>query len=131
MRTRLQLLLLALFLAGVAGAAGWGAQDPAPPARSKGIELIVFEHADCTYCRVFRTAILPRYKENGQDARAPIRFVRVEHADLSAWNLRGRISMVPTFVLMQEGQEVGRIEGYWAPDNFFRMVATILSRTDP
>lgn len=131
MRTRLQPVLLALFLVFGVGVSGRAAQDPSPATQPRVVELVVFEHGDCTYCRIFRSAILPRYRENGQEARAPIRFVRVEHADMTALGLRGRITMVPTFVLMQDGREVGRIEGYWAPDNFFRLVASMLARTDP
>lgn len=106
------------------------AQDIASTARAQNVELLVFEHEDCRYCRIFRSDVLPRYRDNGQEARAPIRFIRVEHTDTRRMNLHGGIHMVPTFVLMQDGQEVGRITGYWAPDNFFKMLANLLMRTD-
>lgn len=99
--------------------------------RGRSVELVVFEHRDCTYCRVFRADTLPRYRENGHEAKAPIRFVSIEHTDIGAMNLRGgAIQMVPTFVLMQNGEEVGRIAGYWAPDNFFKMLSNLMLKTD-
>lgn len=107
-------------------AAGDLVAQPKPNA----VELVVFEHQDCTYCRAFRSDTLPLYRSNGQDVRAPVRFVRVEHSDTSTLNLNGRIEMVPTFVLMQNGRELGRIEGYWAPDNFFKMLSHLMLRAE-
>jgi thioredoxin-related protein len=106
------------------------ATDLLAGAKRHSVELLVFEHKDCVYCRVFRSDTLPRYRESGQETRAPIRFVSVEHADLDQLKLNGGIHMVPTFVLMQDGQEVGRITGYWAPENFFKMLSNLMLKTD-
>ena len=38
--------------------------------------------------------------------------------------------MVPTAVLIKDGREVDRIAGYWAPDNFFKMVAYIRAKAE-
>ena len=35
--------------------------------------------------------------------------------------------MVPTAVLMKNGEEVGRISGYWGREGFFKMLAHIRS----
>lgn len=106
------------------------ASDLLSAARGRTVELLVFEHRDCVYCRVFRADTLPRYRESENAAKAPIRFVSIEHADTTTLKLNGAIQMVPTFVLMQDGQEVGRIAGYWAPDNFFKMLSNLMLRTD-
>lgn len=121
-------LLLGLLLA--ADQSSRAAQDVASTPSARNVELLVFEHADCQFCRVFRNDVLPRYRENGQAARAPVRFVSIEHTDTRGLNLHAGIHMVPTFVLMQDGQEVGRIVGYWAPENFFKMISNILAKTE-
>lgn len=106
------------------------ASDLLSSARGRSVELLVFEHRDCVYCRVFRSDTLPRYRESENASKAPIRFVSIEHTDTTNLKLSGAIQMVPTFVLMQDGREVGRIAGYWAPDNFFKMLSNLMLRTD-
>jgi thioredoxin-related protein len=106
------------------------ASDLLSAARGRSVELLVFEHRDCVYCRVFRSDTLPRYRESENASKAPIRFVSIEHTDTTNLKLSGAIQMVPTFVLMQDGREVGRIAGYWAPDNFFKMLSNLMLRTD-
>ena len=41
-----------------------------------------------------------------------------------------RSVMVPTDVVMKDGREVDRIAGYWAPDNFFKMVTYIIGKAE-
>jgi thioredoxin-related protein len=94
------------------------------------IELLVFEHADCVYCRVFRRDVLPKYRNSAPGAAVPLRFIDIEKSDLSALGLKGRIHVVPTAVLMKEGHEVDRIVGYWGPDNFFKLLAQILIKAE-
>lgn len=128
-------LILALTL--IAGALGLvvsathAAQDTNSKPRAASVELVVFEHADCQYCRVFRSDVAPRYASGTQAERAPLRFINIEHTGTHGiGGLNASIHMVPTFVLMQEGREVDRIVGYWSPDNFFKMVAYMLMKTE-
>ena len=97
--------------------------------RPSPVELIVFEHPDCQFCRVFRRDVLPRYQEAPTANRAPIRFIDIERTETASLRLRGGIHVVPTFVLMEDGREVDRIVGYWAPENFFKMLSYMLART--
>jgi thioredoxin-related protein len=101
-----------------------GASPKAAP-----VELLVFEHPDCQYCRVFRRDVLPRYQEGTVTSKTPVRFIDIARTETAGLNLRGGIHVVPTFVLMQDGREVDRIVGYWAPDNFFKMLSHILAQT--
>lgn len=128
-----KVLLVLTALAGMLAAIVSGshaAQDANSKARAGAVELVVFEHADCRYCRIFRTDIAPRYNGSTQAGRAPLRFVSIEHNGTEGAGLNGAIHMVPTFVLMKEGREVDRIVGYWAPDNFFKMVAYMLLKAE-
>jgi len=101
--------------------------SPAPASR---LEVLVFEHAECTYCRVFRRDVLPRYQTAGVGRSVPLRFVDIERSDTGALGLRARIDTVPTAVVMRDGAEVDRIVGYWGPDNFFKLLAHIISRVE-
>jgi hypothetical protein len=98
--------------------------------RSSGLELLVFEHADCTYCRVFRRDVLSKYPQSAPGQQAPLRFIDIAKSDTGGLGLRGGIDTLPTAVLMKEGREVDRIVGYWGPENFFKMLAFLLARAE-
>lgn len=96
-------------------------------ARATSMELLVFEHPDCTYCPVFRRDVAPSYLLSAPAAEAPLRYIDIAKSDVSTLRLKGRIDMVPTVVLMKNGQEVGRISGYWGRESFFKMLAYIMA----
>jgi thioredoxin-related protein len=129
MRALLSALAAGLLLLMTCSGAGRAALDAAA-APGEGIELLVFEHSDCTYCRVFRRDVLPKYKSSGTGASVPLRFVDIEKSDLSALGLKSRIHVLPTAVLMKDGSEVDRIVGYWGPDNFFKLLAHMLIKVE-
>jgi thioredoxin-related protein len=91
------------------------------------MELLVFEHPDCMYCPVFRRDVAPSYALSAPASDAPLRYIDITKTDIDGLHLKGRIDMVPTAVLMKNGQEVGRIAGYWGRESFFKMLAYIMS----
>lgn len=130
MRTLILAMTLLVGSLGLVVSATKAAQDTNSKPRAGAVELVVFEHADCTYCRVFRADVAPRYAIGTQAERAPLRFINVAQTGTEGMGLNGSIHMVPTFVLMKDGQEVDRIVGYWSPDNFFKMVAYMLLKAE-
>ena len=108
---------------------GRAAVDTSTRAKAS-MELVVFEHPDCTYCPVFRNTVGQRYQNSPQSAEAPLRFVDIARADTARYGLNGPITMVPTAVLIKDGREVDRIAGYWGADSFFKMVAYIIAKAE-
>jgi thioredoxin-related protein len=100
------------------------------PSRMPALEVLVFEHPDCVYCRVFRRDVLPRYRDAVRAEAAPLRFVDIATADTASLGLNARIDTVPTAVVMRDGREVDRIVGYWGPTNFFKLLSHILTRME-
>jgi thioredoxin-related protein len=94
------------------------------------MELLIFEHPDCTYCQVFRAKVVPRYLKTNHVADAPLRFIDIANSELRGIALQSPITEVPTTVLVKHGAEVGRIPGYWAPDNYFKMVSALISKAE-
>ncbi len=119
----LLVLLPAGYGSGRAGIEGGAIRAPA-------LEVLVFEHADCVYCRVFRRDVLPQYHLAVRADAAPLRFVDMEKADTAGLGLNARIDTVPTAVVMRDGREVERIVGYWGPTNFFKLLSHILTRME-
>jgi thioredoxin-related protein len=108
---------------------GTAAVDLAKPGSAR-MELVVFEHPDCTYCQVFRARVVPRYMNSDHANDAPLRFIDIAQSEARGVTLNGPITMVPTAVLVKQGREVDRIPGYWGPDNFFKMVSYLISKAE-
>ncbi len=101
-----------------------GAADARAPT---GTELIAFEAPGCRYCPIFRRDVAPSYPATRAGKVAPLRFVDVnDEPAASALRLARPITMVPTVVLVQDGVEVGRIDGYVGRENMHHILNTLL-----
>jgi thioredoxin-like negative regulator of GroEL len=85
-------------------------------------EVVVFEIGGCSYCTAFRDSLGARYLASTTNAAAPLRYVDLGKLAPDAFQLRGEITRVPTVVLLQDGKEVDRVEGYPVPEALFGMV---------
>jgi hypothetical protein len=75
------------------------------------------EQRGCHWCAQWNEEIAPIYPKTDEGARAPLR--RVMIGDLpDDIDFASRPVFTPTFVLVHEGRELGRMEGY-AGDEFF------------
>jgi thioredoxin-related protein len=81
-------------------------------------ELVMFRRAGCPWCAAFDRTIAPIYDRAEVAAAAPIRMVDLDSAEPPA-GLARAVRYTPTFVLMIEGREAGRIEGYPGEDFFW------------
>jgi thioredoxin-like negative regulator of GroEL len=130
MRKFLSLTLLTLAALIVPFSAAFNAnaaRELAPvAAASVAQEIVVFEVENCTYCSAFRSQILPNYRQTPRSAELPIRFVDVNATGVDKMKLIAPIQMVPTVVMMKNGQEVDRIQGYTGPDMFHQLVTKML-----
>ena len=91
-----------------------------------GDEIVVFETENCIYCELFRRDVLPRYLRSPRARSVTIRFADAHRATTSGRLLKAPITVVPTFILMRRGREVGRITGYTGPTPFFQMVGRLI-----
>ncbi len=90
-------------------------------------ELVIFETADCVYCRLFRRDVLPEYRNSVRSSELPIRFVDVNDAGPLEPALSGPLTIVPTAVLLVDGREAGRITGYTGPASFQQIISQMLA----
>src|SRR6185295_3864775 len=80
-------------------------------------ELVMFRRDGCSWCAKWDHEIGPIYPRTEFNLRAPVRQVNLDRdRDLSI--VHAPIRYTPTFVLVEDGKEVGRIEGY-PGDEFF------------
>jgi thioredoxin-related protein len=101
------------------------------PARAA--ELVMFESEYCSWCETWHSEIGPVYPKTAEARIAPLR--RVDIDDERPADLVGlkAVMFTPTFVLMHEGREIGRIQGYPGEDFFWPLLGELirkLPRTD-
>lgn len=91
-------------------------------------EMIMFEQAGCVWCKRFNEEIAPAWPKTEQGKRAPLRRVDIHQplpADLAGVTVE---RFTPTFVLMEDGQEIARIRGYPGDQFFWALVDDMLAK---
>ena len=98
------------------------------PARAA--ELLMLEQPGCVWCARFNAEIAPAYPKTAEGARAPLRRVDItgDWPDDLAGIATERFT--PTFVLVEDGKEVGRIRGYPGDEFFWYLLAELLAKLD-
>ena len=93
---------------------------------SGAVELVMVEQHGCHWCEQWNADIAPAYSKTSEGEFAPLRRVdlRALPDDLV---FDARVIFTPTFVLMDDGAELARIEGYPGPDFFWPLLAEMLA----
>lgn len=130
---RAKRILLASFLAALLAVPGFlggllGGFSVTPAvADSPKVELIMFEKDGCPWCTAWHNEIGEAYPNTWEGRSAPLRQIDI-HAprpeDLAGVK-SGRYT--PTFVLLVDGVEKGRIRGYPGADFFWPLLDDILT----
>jgi hypothetical protein len=97
--------------------------------RADGLELVMVEQRGCAYCISWHADVGPEYPITPEGRAAPLRVVDL-HALPKDLTLARRPVYTPTFVLVRDGQEIGRIEGYPGEDFFWPLLDRLLRQDD-
>ena len=95
-------------------------------ASSRAAELVMFEDPNCGWCRRWHAEIGPSYPNSAEGQQAPLRRVHIRDQDTVGIALASPIRATPTFVLAEDGREIGRIVGYPGADFFYPRVEELL-----
>ena len=115
---------------GLSTAVKAGLDVDAPIAPGPVMELVVMEARGCIYCTLFRRDVLPSYAASERAKDVPVRFVDVNDESANALGLDGPVDVVPTFIVMRNNHEVGRIPGYLGPEFFFHSINHLISSSE-
>ena len=91
-------------------------------------ELVYVEWKDCGYCKVFNRQMAWAYASSSIGRKIPLRRVDILRrwpADLKRVN---RPFYTPVFILVENGREVGRFDGYTSRQGFTSNVQRLLQR---
>ena len=91
----------------------------------RAMELVLVEQPGCIYCELFDRDIAPAYPKTAEGAFAPLRRVQIRDLPRDV-TFDMRPVLTPTFVLVDEGRELGRIEGYPGDEFFWPMLSELL-----
>ncbi len=90
-------------------------------------ELVMVEQSGCHWCARWNEEISHIYPKTDEGRRAPLR--RVDLRDLPGdIEFTSPPVFTPTFVLVEDGKELGRIEGYAGDEFFWFLVGSLLDR---
>ena len=86
----------------------------------------MFRRAGCPWCATWDREIGAIYGKTDVGRRAPVRFIDLDRANEATLVLRSPVRFTPTFVLVDEDHEIGRIEGYPGEDFFWGLLERLL-----
>lgn len=110
-----------------AAAVGLAAALSAAPGLAD-LRLLMFQQEGCPWCARWNAEIAPAYPKTTEGQTAPLERLDI-HAPLPAGLvLKRRPQVTPTFVLVEDGREVGRIEGYPGEDFFWGLLDQLLQQ---
>jgi hypothetical protein len=91
-------------------------------------ELVMFETRACPWCAAWHRDVGGIYHKTTESRAAPLRRVDMDGPrpdDLAAVR---PVVYSPTFVLLDEGREIGRIQGYPGADHFWGLLGVLLEK---
>lgn len=91
-------------------------------------ELVMFEERGCPWCARFDLEIGPIYARTEEARRAPLRRVDLDAGIPAELAHLAPVRFTPTFVLLEDGREVGRIQGYPGEMHFWGLLGMLLER---
>ncbi len=88
----------------------------------------MFEQAGCAWCAAWDRQIGPIYPKTAEGRRAPLRRVDLHAERPSDLSRIQAVRFTPTFVLIDGGREIGRIQGYPGEDFFWGLLGELIGR---
>jgi len=96
--------------------------------KADAASLIMVEQEYCEYCESWNADIGVIYNKTAEGKRAPLRRVDIHEAMPDDLSFLTGLIFTPTFVLVDDGKEVGRILGYASEDFFWGLLQKLLEK---
>jgi hypothetical protein len=95
-------------------------------------ELLMFEEDGCVWCARWDSEVSADYDASPEGRVAPLKRYDLRRDPLpDALKLQSRVRYTPTFVLVDRGEEVGRITGYPGKDAFWNLLDGLMGNLEP
>ena len=93
------------------------------------LELVMVEQDGCVYCELWNEQISEIYPKTAEGKFAPLRRVDLFELDESGVAFERGVNFTPTFVVVDDGRELTRLEGYPGEDFFWFLLTKMLTET--
>ena len=100
-----------------------------PAAAPAETVLLMAEKSGCYWCAKWHQELGGIYPKTPEGRTAPLLRYELNAASPDA-ELARTVQYTPTFILVDDGQEVGRIEGYPGEDFFWGMLTSLFLRAE-
>lgn len=90
-------------------------------------ELVMYTRNGCPFCVRFEREIAPVYARTPEGKVAPLRRIDLPAGGVRGEGLRDPVIATPTFVLVDDGREIGRITGYLNDDMFWGLLGRLVA----
>jgi hypothetical protein len=100
------------------------------PDLARAAELVMFERAGCLWCQRWNREIAPIYSKTAEGRRVALRRVDLGRGIPPDLILHDPVRFTPTFVLMENGREVGRMIGYIDDAAFWGLLGKLLTKIE-
>ncbi len=90
------------------------------------VRLVMVEQPGCVYCLRWNAEVGDAYASTAEGRIAPLLRVQIRDALPEGVSFTRPAVFTPTFVLTQDGAEVGRIEGYPGEDFFWPLLGQLI-----
>jgi len=100
------------------------------PALSAAAELVMFEQGGCVWCARWNREVGPVYDKTAEAKLLPLRRVDISQQRAAGIALNGPVIYTPTFVVVDDGREIGRITGFISDDTFWGLLDSLAAKLD-
>jgi len=91
------------------------------------LRLVMIEQRGCYYCASWNKDVGPEYPKTSEGQIAPL--WRIDIGEIPEdLTLTSRPVVTPTFILVRDGQEISRVEGYHAEDFFWPLLGRMITQ---
>lgn len=98
------------------------------PAGAGPLRLLMVEKDGCVYCAAWDRNIGPGYAGSDAGQAAPLMRVDIHGPYPDGLALARRPFVTPTFILLDGGSEVGRLEGHMTAAQFYPALSALLDQ---
>ena len=98
-----------------------------PFAASAEVNLVMVEEPGCIWCARWNADVSPEYALTAEGRAAPLRRINKLEPLPADLELKGRLAYTPTFILVRDGKEISRLEGYPGEDFFWGLLQRMLN----
>lgn len=99
---------------------------PRPANAAPQLQLMMITKPGCVYCRQWRRDIGPGYSANPLGRQLALFETDIDGPYPDGLALARRPYVTPTFILLRDGAEMGRMEGYVGRDKFWPMLGQMV-----